>query len=718
MRPYLPLCVFLTLFSSVTAGESAPVLAQLAQAESRLPALRAALSAAASRGLDIAYPRADIEIAALFVEYGRQDVAQGRLARAAEVAQEIEMLLDRAAREMEADRRVPRIGQGPLEIRDGAFWAECETADGAQFQPVFFTGYGHFDQVVEDLPVLGKIGVNIIQVEQGPAGVVLEDGINTAPITTRVLGALDRAAENGVRIALLLSPHYFPAWAFEKWPELKIDVGPGHVPPFLKNSVEAAQARDIYERYLRVIIPMIKDHPALHSICLSNEPAYAHGDKDPWRKAMWTAYLQERYQRIEELNECYGAEYADFESVSHPEFNFRENKAMLYDAIRFNQRHFAAWHRWMVDIIHEMAPGLPCHAKVMPVFWGRFTIFWGTDPWDFAQLSQINGNDCNFGPIPRNKSWKSLWQVQNMYYDLQRSMKNVPVINTENHIIPDRHQEYVSPEHIYTAIWQGAAHGQGASATWAWARTYDSKSDFEGLILHRAACTAAMSRAALDLMRLAPEMTAIQNLTPRVALLFSNSAQVHDTRFVGEIERVYEALNFCGVPIGFVTEEQAAAGGLESYDCLIVTGSRTVLREAADAIRAFQARGGRLISLGAGNMIEDEYGRPVTPVRADVVIEGRPKQETLRDKLIPELAKAGIAPEILLRTPEGKAAFGVEWRSVSCQDTVLLNAVNLTPNTIHVTLPDGEWRELINNTAERGRIELAPNTPKLLKKTL
>ncbi len=566
--------------------------------------------------------------------------------------------------------------------------------------------------------MLGRIGINIIQIEQGPAGVVLKDGVDTTPITMRVLGALDRAAENGVRIALLLSPHYFPAWAFEQWPELKIDHGPGPVPPFLKNSVEAPQAREIYERYLRTIIPMIKNHPALHSICLSNEPDYSHGDKDPWRKPMWTTYLRERYGDIEALNQCYGADYADFEQVEHPQFNFRENKVVLYDAVRFNQYHFAAWHRWMVDIIQEMAPELPCHAKVMPVFWGRGTVFWGTDPWDFAQLSQLNGNDCNFGPVPRSKPWQSNWQIQNMYYDLQRAMKKAPVINTENHIIPDRHQDYVSPNHIYTAIWQGAVHGQGASTTWAWARTYDPKSDFEGLILHRAACTAAMSRVALDLMRLAHEMAPIQHTSPRVAILFSNSAQVHDSRCVGERERVYEALNFCGVPIGFVTEEQVAAGGLDTYDCLLVAGARTVLREAADAIRAFQARGGRVISAGPDNLIEDEYGRPIMPVHPDSIIEGRPKQEALRDLLLPELAAAGIVPDMLLHTPEGKVSFGVEWRSAPYEDTVLINVVNLTCDSIHVVLPDGDWQELIEGASVKGIIELLPNNPKLLKKAV
>lgn len=50
----------------------------------------------------------------------------------------------------------------------------------------------------------------------------------------------------------------------------------------------------------------------------------------------------------------------------------------------------------------------------------------------------------------------------------------------------------------------------------------DKKSDFEGLTLHRAACTAAMSRSALDLMRLSREVFALRNQVPEVAILWSN----------------------------------------------------------------------------------------------------------------------------------------------------------------------------------------------------
>ena len=296
--------------------------------------------------------------------------------------------------------------------------------------------------------------MNVIQMEMGPRSVVFEDAIRVDAIKDYVIAGLDRARAHNVSVCLLLSAHYFPDWVLKRWPEIRVPSG------FLKNSVDAPQAREVYETYLRTIIPMIKDHPALQSICLTNEPVSLGSQHDRFRLPLWHAYLRERHGSIGALNELYGTNHVLFAQFPHPKLSFEEEPGPLWDAVRFNQRQFAEWHGWMKDIIHEMAPGLPCHAKVMPLPTRPDTVFWGTDPWDFAELSQLNGNDCYFLPHDQGARWQSTWIIQNMYYDLQRSAKKVPVFNTENHIIRDRETRYVSPAHIYTAIWQGAITGR------------------------------------------------------------------------------------------------------------------------------------------------------------------------------------------------------------------------------------------------------------------
>jgi hypothetical protein len=487
----LAVCVLLASLAAYSSWSAEPAehsrkkegaLPLIAAQEARIPSLEARLQSVERRGKATAYPRSDLTVAGLFCGYCRDDVANGRDARALEVVREVKELLDRVENEMKRNVDVPVIKRdAPIEIRDGSFWAQCTSRDGEEFRPVFLTGYGHFGTVVRDLPVFPKIGINVIQIEIGPSSTVFEDGVHLDGIRESICAALDRARDNGVRVCVLISPHYFPEWAFKKWPELEVKKH-----GFLKVAVEAEQARDIYRKHLEALIPLIKEHPALHSICLSNEPVSMNSQNDPFRLPLWHAYLEKRHKSIETLNSLYGTSYTSFDQVPQPALSFDEKPAPLYDAVRFNQEMFAGWHAWMAEVIHEMAPELPCHAKVMALPLNRNTVFWGTDPWDFSRLSQINGNDCYFMQTRDEERWVSAWPTQNMYYDLQRSMKATPVFNTENHIIRDREQGHIRAEHIYASIWQGAIHGQGGSATWAWERTYDSKSDFEGLILHRA----------------------------------------------------------------------------------------------------------------------------------------------------------------------------------------------------------------------------------------
>jgi hypothetical protein len=689
-------------------------LALIAVQEARIPALKAQLEEVRASGTPVHYPQADLLIAERFCTYCRDDVANGRPERAVEVAREVRLLLDRASSEMREGVAVPVLRRdAPIEIRDGSFWAECDMEGKTESRPVFLTGYGHGSSAVDDLPFWSQIGINILQIEIGPNETVFEDGNREDGMRSRILPALDRARDNGVRLNLLMGPHYFPDWAFAKWPELKVQSGDPGTQPFLKNSVEAPQTRDIYERHLRTLVPLIKDHPALHSICLSNEPVYDEGWKDPARLGLWHEYLRRIHGDTATLNTVWGSDYASFEDIPQIAPSFREPAARMYDAVRFNQGRFSGWHKWMVGIIHSMSPELPCHAKVMNLMDDRNTVFWGTDPLEFADLSQINGNDCYCVPFEGRAPYATEFLSQNKYYDLQRSMKRVPIFNSENHIILDRTKFFVPAEHVYTAIWQGAVHGQGASATWIWQRTYDPKSDAEGLILHRAACTAAMSRCALDLMRLSREMAAIQNAAPEVAILFSHAATLQDKRYFATRARVYEALNFCGIPIAFVTDEQVAAGRLKDYKVLIVPQAQAATRASIDAIRAYAQEGGRVLVCGEDNLTRDEYGREVAPPKRMKELPDA-KGAELRDTLMRILAKEGVAPLVVLRTAKEEVPYGVEWRCAVLDGRNIVNVVNYSKDPVVIELPTGKWRDLIARREIDGTLQLATNTPVLI----
>jgi hypothetical protein len=704
----------------MTSGWCAPAeddaLALIAAQEVRLPALKAQLDEVRAGGTPVPYPQADLLIAERFCAYCREDVAHGRPQRALNVAGEVALLIDRAAAEMRDGLAVPVLKRDtPIEIQKGSFWAECEVEGQTEYRPVFLTGYGHSAPAVEDLPLWGRIGINLLQIEIGPKSTVFEGGTREDEVRSVILPALDRARDNGVRVDLLTSPHYFPEWAFATWPALKVASGVLGTQPFLKSSVEAPQALAIYQRHLRTLIPLVKDHPALLSICLSNEPSLQEGWKDPARLALWHDYLRRIHGEIATLNAAWNASYASFEEIPQTPFDYKEPTARLYDSVRFNQERFSGWHRWMVEIIHKMRPDLPCHAKVMKLVDDGDYVFWGVDPLQFAELSQINGNDCYFTPAEGEGWFASNFLPQNENYDLQRSMKRLPIFNSENHIIRDRTKYFVPAEHVYSAIWQGAVHGQGASATWIWQRTYDPEADAEGLILHRATCTAAMSRCALDLMRLSREMAAIQNAVPEVAILFSHAARLQDNEYIESRNRVYEALNFCGVPIAFVTDEQAATGKLKQYKILIVPQAKAALLAAIEAIHAYAQGGGRVLVYGKDNLTRDEYGHKVAPPKRMKKLPETQGVE-LRDALIRLLAKADVKTPFALRAKDNTIPYGVEWRCAVIGGRNIVNIVNYAKVPIAIELPKGTWRELITRRDVKGTLHLASNAPLLIER--
>ena len=166
-------------------------------------------------GRPVAYPAADARVVESFLGYVREDLAEnnaGHQLRGLKAAAYIDRLCGEALQEDAAgEPAVPRYHTAPWSIRAGAFWQDD--------RPVYFTGVGHFGQVRQDIPILNDYGLNIIQFEMGPAKALpTPDTVDLAAIRQNVVQWLDKAAAHNVAVNLLISPHYFPKWAFDADP--------------------------------------------------------------------------------------------------------------------------------------------------------------------------------------------------------------------------------------------------------------------------------------------------------------------------------------------------------------------------------------------------------------------------------------------------------------------------------------------------------------------
>jgi hypothetical protein len=678
------------------------VLNQIERVRDLLSEFERKLEKLGEAGADTTYPRVTASIVRDFIGYALEDVEGGEIGRAWDAAVTMERMLrdelshaDAALKGEISPPRAVRYVTSHLEINGTSFIGEAQWSDEEgnvhhDRRPVFFLGYGHFGQVRHDIERFPDYGVNIIQIEFGPNSVFPAEGKVENRAVEDFLRVCDRAARANVMVNLLISPHYFPGWALEKYPHLRTCSG-----GFLKYCVDAPESRDLLERFLRRVIPQIKDHPALHSICLSNEPIYVDSRECRFTLNRWRRWLRERHGDIETLNRRWRTNLKSFDEIEIPKPEL-EPKPIYYDWAIFNMERFAGWHRWMADIIHEMAPDLPVHAKIM--MWmpfGRREVIYGVDPELFGELSQINGNDC-VKWYARHGEWANQWLVENMAYDLQCSVADKPIFNSENHLIPDRYFNDIPPEHIRNVLWQGAIHGQGATTIWVWERTFSPTSDFAGSIMHRPNCAVEVGRTCLDLNRLAREVTAIQRLTPQIVLLHSWASIVYSNEHLDALKRAYAAANFVGVKLGFVTERQLRRfletdeRPLPLRDAKLIIVPRVTHTPDA-TVRALErlARSGvKIVFIGEDLLRRTEYDEPrdSIPFAPAHILPADADEREIWRWLEANIGRLGVRREVMLHDENGDPLWGVEYLTARLGERVLVNICNYTRQPLRVRI--------------------------------
>lgn len=706
---------------AVLLRDSASLESGLASVQKDLDELKSLIEQGNRRGLQLAYQRSAARVVDSFLAYAREDMNEGstrRRIRAIKIAAFLNGTCHRAMCEVRAaldvplqDPRVPVYQTGPIALRDGAFWQGD--------RPVFFTGVGHFGQVRQDVPILPEYGLNIIQIEMGPNSVVLENGaVDDRPIREDVLRVLDNAAAHHVAVNLLISPHYFPSWAIQKNPALG-ECGHG----FMKHCIDAPESREIHRRYLETLMPLIKDHPALHSICLSNEPHYK--GTCAYSKEKFHRWIKAKYKRIGRVRELYGGRFSSFEDVPIPKD--ASNYALFFDWCRFNQDRFLEFHEFLRDIIHQHDPDLPVHAKVMSLAFedpGRFEL--GINHEDFNGLGSIAGNDCwtAFHGEQEN-DYVQGWLTTAINYTLQHSTHpDSPIFNSEDHIIADGEKRYIPSSHIRTAYWLQALHGQGAATTWVWER--GQSGDFAENILTRPNCALALGRISLDLQRLSPEVHALQRAKADVAILYAYSSLLPSPFYSKEAKAAFEGAYFADTICDFVTERQVMDGRLSNYKLALIPRAAYAPDAVVEGFQRYIASGGTVMTVSDA-FIRDEYGRPRKSTleqkgQGRLVVYPDPLTPFAYREILSGLLEATTCRRLVkIRGHHGELLWGINVRAVERNGRLLASLVNYLRQPQSVVLkmeqPIARITNLFENRDVTLPLELPPLEPMLVSIT-
>ena len=698
-----------------------PIADDIDDVEERLAEFNLLYDECRLNGIPLDYPSVTKTMLDQFIPLAREDVQKAHDWRAKGAVTDFHASIDKSVATMKAYLSDSTLAPNAVRYKTSLLTVDGlnligkrRDARGKQTQgPLFFCGYGHFGQVRRDMPRWPGYGINIIQLEVGPSVTLVSEDKTSLRAAKAIAKVLDNAAKHDVKVDVLLSPHYFPQWAFEKWPHL--GKGGGH---FLGYCVDAPEAKQVIERFLRAVVPLLRGKKALHSYCLSNEPVFNNTANCDNTKPLWAGYVASVHNTVEKMNARYGSHYPTFDAVPIPG-NESYDEPQFYDYCSFNNERFAAWHEWMAGIIREMAPDVPLHAKMMSMALPhRFTVSWGCDPELFGRFSDLNGNDC----LIRGRAgggWALPFHLQNMSYDLQRSLNGKPVFNSENHPTNDRSTEYVHPNHFRTALWQGAIHGQSSTTIWAWERTGDRGHDFYGNVMDRPGCAESVGMTCLDLNRFADEVTALQNVKAPVAILFSIACITRNPKYQETLYHAYCALNFCGVKIDFISERQLAAKRGSQYGMIVLPDATHVLPSTFDAIRTLPDSTRRVI-VGEGP-VKDPYGMDYP---TDKLKEIREKsfccadadpEKVLWPALLDEMKALDILPEqSVVDASSEQPVWGVEWLPAAVKGAMVINIVDLRdePKRIKI-LSNGETVEARDLLSLGGREKVGTLEPML-----
>jgi hypothetical protein len=704
----------------------------------KLPEMERLFTLCEEAGIATDYEKVDYTVVKDFIAYVRDDMAHRDMAMAAYGLDCLEEACDNVLSALNAyiagtkkPWEITRYITGPVSIQGTSLIGKAANSvtDEEAVRPLFFTGYGHFDQIVRDMPKMAGYGVNIIQNEIGPWDTVIAGpdggyGINPAGID-RIEHILREAEQYNVKVDILLAPHYFPEWVFRKFPYLRESTG-----WFITYNIYEPEAKKVIETHIIGVMERIKDYTSLNSVCLSNEPVYSTAknfnikNKDATINRMWQRYLADTHGNIETLNSVYRTVHSGFDTVPMPK-NI-DATPEFFDWMTFNDMVFGDWHQWMADLVHKVAPNVPVHAKIMdaPLSPSGYkpSLAWGIDPERFAEFSQFNGNDSNNFLFHNEATIVSKMK----WYDFFMSMKKMPIYNSEDHIIEDRSGNYIPQQvmHVRTDLWQGAVRGRAATTIWVWERTHDKKSDFAGSILHRPDVAAAVGKTNLDLNRLANEVTALQNEPAAVAILYSKPAKVYDS-YLRTAAKVYENIIYNGIKPGFITEKQLARGEWGSYRIIVIPAAVHIMPETLGAMREFINSGGNTVVIGDKSLSRDFFDREIANAdRAFIMAHSRMLHDSVNDisgELRDIFIESDLCGVTLWDNNLGAPVSGVEWLSTEYNGKLLINICNYewgSSKSISILIhgkPPGIVPELITgNVINTANMELAPYTPVLL----
>ena len=324
-----------------------------------------------------------------------------------------------------------------------------------------------------------------------------------------------------------------------------------------------------------------------------------------------------------------------------------------------------------------------------------------------------------------------------MWYDFMTSLKNAPVINSEDHILRDNAEITYNENELnmnLADVWQGAIHGRAGAAYWLWdksSRAAEGTIYYNSNLTRRVELVAGISRVNLDLNRLANEITAIQKKNARCAVLYSNYTQVAKSAL--HTSAMYEAYRYLqnnGEKVYIVNDTYPEKlNENKNLELLIVPCADYMPEKVWQEIKKFEESGKTVIFAEYNTSYYNENGKSLNATLKNYVLKNATRvsfggwNENTVSLLGCENVYSAIGNVIsaFVKDVEVKSGNGeTEWTSAKYEDGYVVNLCNYGEEVTEITISYkgkecGDIFDLTENKGISNIISLSPYETKLVK---
>ena len=405
-----------------------------------------------------------------------------------------------------------------------------------------------------------------------------------------VQDSLDRARRLNVPTVLGMTIHDFPTFVKVEYPEISAKYS-----PYAPVNFHHPKVREVLDIYYKNVLPVVNSYSdVITTVCYLNEPEFDTLVNREYFTPLYRDYIKEKYSGdIAYVNKIYSADYEDFDKLEMPkEYS---PTAYYYDFKQFNDSIMIDFQKFITQNAKRYAPDLKIHYKTMVSNgYSEMKSFMGMGDVileETSELSDIFGCDAYACYTRANQPV----QGKMMAYRYMMSVADKPIINSEDHIMPDNFKNFDRKIAQFNAadIWNGAVYGRSQSILWLYARTYNTASYRYCALLQRPDCISKIGKASLDLQRLSNEVSALLNKKSDAAILFSETSRMYNLASMNTAYNIFTSLLNDGKKAEFISEKQIEKA--DDYKILFIPGSTHITDKTLEKIYSYSQNGGKVV---------------------------------------------------------------------------------------------------------------------------